>query len=330
MRAIDIPLPGPGDGLRVGRAQHLRLIDEVRDLTPEQWDTVTECPAWTVRDMVGHVASAARFPGNPLLFIVDAQIGRFRYRGRSSLDAANEVGIDRHRSLSTAELLELLRRRTMSGRDTPGWMRRRLTNDAALPSYTTIGSFVDTILTRDTWLHRHDIGRAVGREPVSDPSDAEVVEQVIRDLGPRGPALRPPAPHRPRRGSVGPGGGGGGGARRRGARGGVHAAPLRTDGGGQPVRRRRRRPPSVPRAPGSSSDAHLPVHDRRRPSPRRDHGHRGGTATACRARLGPPSGSGPRGRRRGRGGGGAAEDEGRSALRNCPLPRHGGGYSLTP
>ena len=62
-------------------------------------------------------------------------------------------------------------------------MRRRLTNDAALPSHTTIGSFVDTILTRDTWLHRQDIGRAVGREPVSDPSDAEVVEQVIRDLG---------------------------------------------------------------------------------------------------------------------------------------------------
>lgn len=180
---VDIPLPGPGDGLRVGRAQHLRLVDEVRDLTPEQWATVTECPEWTVRDMVGHVASAARFPGNPLLYVIDAQLGRFRYRGRSSLDAANEVGIDRHRSLSTAELLELIRRRAMSGRDTPGWMRRRLTNDAALPSYTTIGSFIDTILTRDTWLHRQDIGRAVGKEPVSDPTDAEVVEQVVRDLG---------------------------------------------------------------------------------------------------------------------------------------------------
>ena len=183
MRAIDIPLPGPGDGLRVGRAQQLRLIDEVAGLNPEQWATVTECPAWTVRDMVGHVASAARFPGNPLLYVIDAQLGCFRYRGRSSLDAANEVGIDRHRSLSTAELLDLIRRRAMSGRDTPGWMRRRLTNDAALPSYTTIGSFVDTILTRDTWLHRQDIGRAVGREPVSDPTDAEVVEQVVRDLG---------------------------------------------------------------------------------------------------------------------------------------------------
>ncbi|MHA6523474.1 maleylpyruvate isomerase family mycothiol-dependent enzyme [Tessaracoccus sp. G1721] len=183
VRAVDIPLPGPGEGLRVGRAQHLRLIDEVRGLAPEQWATVTECPAWTVRDMVGHVASAARFPGNPLLYVVDAQIGRFRYRGRSSLDAANEVGIDRHRALSTDELLERIRRRAMSGRDTPGWMRRRLTNDAALPSYTTIGSFVDTILTRDTWLHRQDIARAVGREPASDPTDAEVVEQVIRDLG---------------------------------------------------------------------------------------------------------------------------------------------------
>ena len=98
----------------------------------------------------------------PLLFVVDAQIGRFRYRGRSSLDAANEVGIDRHRSLAAAELLELVRRRARSDRDTRLWMRRRLTNDAALPSYTTIGSFIDTILTRDTWLPRHDIGRAVG------------------------------------------------------------------------------------------------------------------------------------------------------------------------
>ncbi|AQX15852.1 hypothetical protein BCR15_11750 [Tessaracoccus lapidicaptus] len=183
MRAIDIPLPGPGDGLRVARAQHLRLIDEVNELAPEQWAAVTECPAWTVRDMVGHIASVARFQGNPLLFLVDAQIGRFRYRGRSTLDAANEVGIDRHRSLSTAELLATLRRRAESDRDTPGWLRRFPAKDEALPTYTTIGSFVDTILTRDVWLHRHDIARAVGAATQPDPTDAEVVEQVVRDLG---------------------------------------------------------------------------------------------------------------------------------------------------
>lgn len=192
MRAIDIPLPGPGDGLRVERAQHLRLIDGLSGLSPEQWGTTTECPAWTVRDMVGHVASGARFQGNPLLFLVDAEIGPFRYRGRSTLDAASEVGIDRHRSLSTADLLATLRRRAESDRDTPGWLRRFAAKDEALPTYSTIGSFVDTILTRDVWLHRHDIARAVGGAPRTDPTDAEVVAQVVRDLGLAwaGPAVR--------------------------------------------------------------------------------------------------------------------------------------------
>ncbi len=183
MRAIDIALPGPGEGQRVSRAQHLRLADEVEGLTEVEWRTVTECPAWSVFDMVAHVTSAARFRGNPLLFVLDAQVGRVRYRGRSSLDAANEVGIDRLRGKAPEALVELLRRRSMSTRDTPGLLRRKPVNDAALPSYATIGYFVDCILTRDVWLHRHDIARALGREPQPEATDPEIVEQVVRDLG---------------------------------------------------------------------------------------------------------------------------------------------------
>ena len=40
----------------------------------------------------------------------------------------------------------------------------------------------DIVYTRDNWMHRDDIGRALGREFEAHPHDGEVVAQVMRDL----------------------------------------------------------------------------------------------------------------------------------------------------
>lgn len=49
-----------------------------------------------------------------------------------------------------------------------------------LPRHGNVGYSVDVILARDTWLHRHDI--ATHSMTTSDPTSAEVVAQVVRDL----------------------------------------------------------------------------------------------------------------------------------------------------
>jgi hypothetical protein len=54
---------------------------------------------------------------------------------------------------------------------------------AALPRYATFGYLTDVVLPRDCFMHRHDIARAAGQTVEPDPSDSEVVTQVVRDLG---------------------------------------------------------------------------------------------------------------------------------------------------
>lgn len=182
-RAADLPATDAATGARVARAQRLRLADEAARLTPAQWLAPTECPRWNVHAMLAHLANAALFTGNPLRFLLDAALGRLRYPGEPSLDAANEVGIDRLRSAPPEQVLATLRRRAEAGRRAPGFLRGFKASDPSLPGYATIGYFVDDILTRDTWLHRHDIARATGSTVEPDPTDAHVVTQVVRDLG---------------------------------------------------------------------------------------------------------------------------------------------------
>lgn len=54
---------------------------------------------------------------------------------------------------------------------------------ASLPKYATFGHLADVVLPRDCFMHRYDIGRATGVDVPRDPTDADVVAQVVRDLG---------------------------------------------------------------------------------------------------------------------------------------------------
>src|SRR5690606_21263264 len=108
---------------------------------------------------------------------------RFRYPRDSTLDALNQVGIDRRRDLSTERLVADLRRLAETSR-TPAWFRRvPLGGGNGLPSDTTGAYLGHVIYVRDIWMHRHDIARAVGATIAPEPGAAEIVAQVIRDLG---------------------------------------------------------------------------------------------------------------------------------------------------
>lgn len=50
----------------------------------------------------------------------------------------------------------------------------------------SFGFLVDVILTRDTWMHRIDIARATGRDPVLTPEhDGVLVDDVVREWAQR-------------------------------------------------------------------------------------------------------------------------------------------------
>ncbi len=188
--AAALSLPDAAQGVRVGRAQRTRLLAEVERLPADQWRTRTECPRWTVFDMTAHVVAATENTARPLAMALGLAFGPLRHRGDGPLDAMNEVGIDRRRDWAVERLLADFRR-VIPTAVSPRWFRPVPIRGFGLPNYTTGATMADVILVRDVWLHRHDIARATGHRPDADPTDALVVEQVVRDLARawRGPGL---------------------------------------------------------------------------------------------------------------------------------------------
>nr|WP_246221525.1 maleylpyruvate isomerase family mycothiol-dependent enzyme [Phytoactinopolyspora mesophila] len=174
----------------------LALLDE---LEPADWNARTECPAWTVADMVGHMIGAAKGHASMRQSIRE-QVWAARHKkdfGGSSLDAMNARQVAAHADLTPPERIAQLREiapAAVRGRmRTPALMRRmRIAMPAAgsvvagMPDQIVLGHLMDVILTRDVWLHRIDIARATGRELDWDPeADGRIVADVVAEWGAR-------------------------------------------------------------------------------------------------------------------------------------------------
>lgn len=109
------------------------LADYLDTLTASQWQQPSLCPGWTVRDVVGHIASYDVLGWSELaaLFL----------RSGFSLARANAVGIARSRRLSTDALVSRLR-------------------TCAVPRGITSG-FGCAIALTDGVIHHQDIRRAL-------------------------------------------------------------------------------------------------------------------------------------------------------------------------
>jgi len=180
-RAADIPQTDADQAAVVARAQRLHLIEEAVRLTPDQWRASTECPRWTVFDILAHVTAATQNAANPLLWVSDGVIGKIRRPHDAFLDAGNEIGINRRRG-QTAEQLIADFRSLIDAAQPPPLLRRLPVPVGGLPRHADVAYLVDVILARDTWLHRYDIARATGGTVDPDTTSTEVVAQVVRDL----------------------------------------------------------------------------------------------------------------------------------------------------
>ncbi len=177
--------------LHEAEVAYQRFVDAVAGLTPEQWETPTECPGWDVRTMAGHVLGAMRAAAS-LKEFASQQIEVKRRSRRSEdndTDVMTEIQVERTASLGTAELVAELG--SMVGpaargrRNTPGPMRRLVTFPVEVPGAKerwSLGYLVDVILTRDAWMHRIDVARALGSEPLlTADHDGWVVAGVARE-----------------------------------------------------------------------------------------------------------------------------------------------------
>lgn len=169
--------------------EYRRLATLAGALSPDEWAAPTECPGWTVRSVLAHVAGAME--GTSLR--QGARQRRLAARrsaasGRPFLDEMNESQIEERSGRSSEELVRELRSRTAPAvrarRRVPAVLRR-----APIPGSgdgLTLGDLLDVVLTRDVWMHRIDVCRAVGRPPHLTPEhDGRLVADVVREWADR-------------------------------------------------------------------------------------------------------------------------------------------------
>ncbi|MFP4513206.1 MAG: maleylpyruvate isomerase family mycothiol-dependent enzyme [Acidimicrobiales bacterium] len=183
---------GP-EAWRLATAAYDALLDQLGSLSPEEWERPTVCEPWTVADMVRHLLGAAEAHASIPAFIRQ-QMWATRHKGEydgNALDAWTGLHIRRHADLEPDELLARLRDiapRAVRARSRFPALLGRIpvpvdasgNMPAGSPARITLGELNTVTFTRDTWLHRIDIARAVGREPNIDPDvDARIVEDVV-------------------------------------------------------------------------------------------------------------------------------------------------------
>lgn len=187
------------DARAIALAAYDSLIGDLETLSPEDWIASTVCEPWTVADMVRHLLGAAK--GNASFReMVRQQAHGARHKQEhdgNALDATNALQVEDHAELEPDALVRELRAiaaRSVDGRlGRPGLMRRvNIKLDAGgstadgMPERLNLGELFDVIYTRDVWLHRIDIARAVGRDLELDPHvDGRIVADVVKEWADR-------------------------------------------------------------------------------------------------------------------------------------------------
>jgi len=161
-------------------------------LRADDWTRATECPAWDVRAMAGHVLGMAQMAAS-VREMIRQQMAAKR-RGGVPIDALTALQVEKNAHLSTDQLIDRFRvvgpSAARARRRIPGFIRGRSLPDpekvGGVPEIWTIGFLVDTILTRDPWMHRIDISRAAGRDlQLTADHDGLLVADVVEEWAAR-------------------------------------------------------------------------------------------------------------------------------------------------
>lgn len=198
MAATTTPRGGPrgallvrDEAVRLAATEYGRFAAQLRGLDPDDWGRPTDCAPWDVRQMAAHVLGMAEMVGSVRALVRQNALAA---RAGGGVDALTALQVREHDDLPPPELLVRLARaapRAVHGRRRLSRVLGRLPLPekqlvGGRPELWRLGYLFDVILTRDTWMHRVDVARAVGRDPELTPlHDGVLVADVVREWGER-------------------------------------------------------------------------------------------------------------------------------------------------
>ncbi len=183
-----IPSLGHTEAMWLAGTEFDRMVDLLRTLRADEWAAETVCNLWNVRSMVAHVVGMADAQASFRQFVHDFGAARKR-SGGAMIDALNASQVSDRVDMTPAQLVDRLvsvaPKAVRSRRRTPAVMRTMVRFKQDPPFGTErwpYGFLVDTIFTRDTWVHRLDIARATGREmTITQQHDGRIVAGVVAE-----------------------------------------------------------------------------------------------------------------------------------------------------
>jgi uncharacterized protein (TIGR03083 family) len=174
--------------MRLAQTEYQRCLAQLRELGTDEWSAVTECPGWTVREVVAHLVgmvdmAASMRESRRQVRVAQSGAGRF-------IDVLTDLQVSEHAGWSPEQLLDRFAARApaavRSRRLTPRFVRGRsmgVPQDVGASSEDwSLGYLLDTILTRDPWMHRGDIARATGRPmDLTAEHDGVIVADIVAE-----------------------------------------------------------------------------------------------------------------------------------------------------
>src|ERR1035437_9385198 len=191
MTAVDAGLAPPlghRQAMLLAAAGFDRMVALLTARAPGDWARQTACELWDVRAMAAHVLGMAEAQASFRQFAHD-----FRAAGKRSggemIDEMSATQVRERAAMTpaaiTSRLAAVAPKAVRARRRTPAALRWavRLKNDPPFDGERwRYGYLVDTIFTRDTWMHRLDISRATDRPmELTAGHDGRLVAGVVAE-----------------------------------------------------------------------------------------------------------------------------------------------------
>jgi uncharacterized protein (TIGR03083 family) len=176
------------EAMALAETEFTRMVNLLRGLDVHEWEQSTVCREWDVRAMVAHVVGMAEAQASVRQFAHDYRAAS-RRRGGAMIDAMTAAQVRDRAELTPAQLTDRLAavapRAVRARRRVPPpirWAVRMKQDPPFDRERWRFGYLVDTIFTRDTWMHRLDICRGTGREMAVTPEhDGRLIADVVAE-----------------------------------------------------------------------------------------------------------------------------------------------------
>jgi uncharacterized protein (TIGR03083 family) len=189
IKASEIPRIKHDEAMAIAAVENHRLWELLIDIKPDKWSLPTDCTRWDVRAIVVHLIAQAEAQASIVEFVRQTMAGRKLMEeigGIYPVDGMNEAGL-RARSHLTPE--ELSDRWSRVAAEALRFRRRMPAPIRALPLlrldrglWKPLGYLYDIGFTRDVWMHRVDLSRAIGRTfNATTQHDGRLVADIIAE-----------------------------------------------------------------------------------------------------------------------------------------------------